>query len=712
MKNRFILISIILLTLTACSAKEKVKDEDLAKTESNTVETSAASAYVLKSKEELIENVKEIFNIDDSFDEFELTEQTTNDYDMLILNWNNKEQNESINVLVDYYGNILEYAKYPQNGDTKNFDKATISYEEAVSIAKDLIERCFTQTGFEIALKDQGYCAMYHNISENFCVPFQLKKDNIKVLDGNIYVNIDKYNAKVNSLYSDWIYYSTNKKFQSIKNIISTERAKEILKEKNKLYLNYLKIYDYDKNQNVKVDYKLVYSPAYFGSMIDPIKEKITIMDDRIDNLKSAMETGSSDIAANELSEETKKLIADMDKAKSLEEAEKKAREIANIENMVKLKSSRLGKLNPRSQTGNLYWTLLFSDNEDRTVEIVLDANNFDLYRLNDSNLDYDIETNSNAKEAIIIGTEFINKYSKNILNSVELTEYSKTDQKGLHKLDFVRKIDQDLYVLDEGLHLEIDTLNKQIVYFERTEFDILPQLSTEDLISIDEAYNIYFDIFDFDLRYILDFNDYNKFDLYYTNSNNYWTEIIDAHSGKPLDNAGNVINLDEEIKYDDLDSSQYKKEIIKLLDKNIGYINGSIKPKDNLQQRDFLILIHQILMPYYEKNLAEIDDETLYNNLLEFNIIEDENINPNRELTVLDIAKYIIRLKNLDSATTLGDIYNNIYGEFENLTSKDKAYIVLAGSLNILEEPIVPDRIVTRDEGLKIIYNYMKTNN
>ncbi|MDO6354641.1 S-layer homology domain-containing protein [Caloramator sp. CAR-1] len=180
-------------------------------------------------------------------------------------------------------GEILSfYRNFP---NIENYKEPKYTKQDAKKIAEDFINSLS---------KDKFIKCQYRevlNVDEKYVYSFEYRRieNSIPVANEGFTISISPYTGEVLHYYQTW----SDIVFPKVENIISIDKAHNILYSKNNFKLNYMKYFDYDFKMN-KYFIKLVYSFTSYNFMIDA-KEGI-LLDYSGKPLKEVKKISYSDI--------------------------------------------------------------------------------------------------------------------------------------------------------------------------------------------------------------------------------------------------------------------------------------------------------------------------------------------------------------------------------------------------------------------------------
>lgn len=192
---------------------------------------------------------------------------------------------------------------------------------------------------------------------------------------------------------------------------------------------------------------------------------------------------------------------------------------------------------------------------------------------------------------------------------------------------------------------------------------------------------------------------------------------ILDAFTGKLLDVDGEEYIEKTPIEYTDISEHYAKKQIETLAEMGIGLEGPTFKPNEKIKQKDFLLLISQIIdrgYAFYNKTALEddLEIEKLYSLLIMEGIVQEGEENPEALLTREESVKFVMRALKYDKIADLKDIFKCDFLDKEEIDSNLVGYVVLAKGFNIVNgygDYFRPKEELKRADAIIIIYNYLK---
>jgi len=642
-----------------------------------------------------------------------------------------------INVSVDGKGNILYYSKYSQSNYRIGRKLPEFSREEARKKAGDYIEHIAPGLPGELAYRD-----MHSDSIMDFSYYFTY----YRVVDGVPYYN-DTVSVSIHRDTGELLSYSRNwtgdVEFPSREGAISPEEARKAYRENLGLRL----IYSYRAEDGVIRAiplYTTVYDndtfviDAYTGKKhrlsFDPYGGA-RYPADATTAQKTALQVVFDEVR---LTPEELKAIGEASELISLGEAEKLARdaEFTGITDEYELAYYYLNTSWPDNREYS--WMLQFSTpaGEDGIVNdyvsVVINARTKEITSFYSYIDTPDADSKQPLKDlagARADADAFLEKYYPGYFRQME---YNKIDEEymydvnGKHKsytISYTRLVDGVPFP-DNGVSISYDNLNGKITGFSLNWFNAeFP--SVENVISLDEAYDILFDKVGLGLEYryrpnvVIPYGTEEKQEntravLVYALSPEK-PLYIDAESGMIVYRDGGEYKEPKKVSYTDIEGHFAEKQIRVLADFGI-YLEGSeFRPDDAIVQKEFLALLAKTLNYYApvitEKSSRDEIDE-LYAYLIREGVVREYEKAPDSVVTREEAVKYMIRALKYDRVAEIRGIFSVSFGDSDSISGDLYGYVAIASGLGIVKGDGVyfrPKKNTTRAEAAVMIYNYLR---
>ena len=646
-----------------------------------------------KTVEKLVLKAKEIFNIKDVYDNFEVNSSSDNDYGTIYnLSWSKKDGSSDLNVSISNDMHITNYNKY----ENKKYEtlKPNYSYEALKKYAIDTIKKIDPVNAKSLKLNESSY----QNYIDDNAYIFNFDRyvgDRRVIGDGaSITINyVDKSVQRYSLNYNHGFDFSKTAEFDALKSNLTMDEAINIFKE-NK-YIKPMIKFVVDEKKEPRITFKTIYSNELNANyFVNSTSKKYERYDYPIFLNNFMTKDAAAEGAMDGLSEYEVKGIDKIKGIKTKAEALKKAKTFVKDASKAKVTLSNLNQdyiskdyvYNINMEIGKdekkTYYNISF-DAKDLTLLRFSTYNNFDSGDNNKKDLRSD--------ELKKIALDYIKKNASDI-DEKDL-ELMATENNTAY---FVRVMD-GYYIPENSISISVSKDTKEINEYSRAWYR-KPIKYEKAKKSIDEAYDVIKKEINYEeaYQYIRDKSDPAKSSVVLTYMPKNTKIEIDAISGK-------LANSNEELKnYSDIDKSKYKDKAILLKQMGYAYIEDEIMPEKNLKQKDFITFVYI----FGSRDSDEIIDNA-YQRALREGVIKANEVSREKEITNMDLAKFMIRLKGMEELVGK-DIFKNINTKAK-LTKEENAYLSLANALGYISgKTIDKNAKVNRDEFINIVYNYV----
>lgn len=646
-----------------------------------------------KTVEKLVLKAKEIFNIKDVYDNFEVNSSSDNDYGTIYnLSWSKKDGSSDLNVSISNDMHITNYNKY----ENKKYEtlKPNYSYEALKKYAIDTIKKIDSVNAKSLKLNESSY----QNYIDDNAYIFNFDRyvgDRRVIGDGaSITINyVDKSVKRYSLNYNHGFDFSKTAEFDALKSNLTMDEAINIFKE-NK-YIKPMIKFVIDEKKDPRITFKTIYSNELNANyFVNSTNKKYERYDYPVFLNNFMTKDAAAEGAMDGLSEYEVKGIDKIKGIKTKDEAVKKAKTFVKDASKAKVTLSNLNQdyiskdyvYNINMESGKdekkTYYNISF-DAKDLTLLRFSTYNNFDSGDNNKKDLSSD--------ELKKIALDYIKKNASDI-DEKDL-ELMATENNTAY---FVRVMD-GYYIPENSISIGVSKDTKEINEYSRAWYR-KPIKYEKAKKSIDEAYDVIKKEINYEeaYQYIRDKSDPAKSSVVLTYMPKNTKIEIDAISGK-------LAKSNEELKnYSDIDKSKYKDKAILLKQMGYAYIEDEIMPEKNLKQKDFITFVYI----FGSRDSDEIIDNA-YQRALREGVIKANEVSREKEITNMDLAKFMIRLKGMEELVGK-DIFKNINTKAK-LTKEENAYLSLANALGYINgKTIDKNAKVNRDEFINIVYNYV----
>jgi len=690
--------------------------------------------------EKAIKSIKQYFTIPDSFTEFNYGINSIGDRKIWQLNWNSKDGDDYIGASVDSNGDIISYIFYDNTNYSSSRKLPKINRQEAKAKAEEIIEKInpgildnlklVNSYTFQGVLNEEVY---YFNYIRTYNgIPFP--QNNICI---GIYCNTGEIRQYTKQWNDDAVFPSSEK-------ALSIEEAQKAYIKNLGLRLTYYSRYNEDKTE-VYAAYTPIFDSDYYIDAITGEKVYLRYSYNGAEELGYSGALKDAAAARGEsivLSPQEIEAINEISKLLTQEEAEKKVREIKLFEldenyivNSADLGASWISK-------NDLVWNLYFEketsevNKEYDYLYVTVDAKTGEIRSFSrpysyiaDKEPKFDSNTSRIEVEKVIKELQ-PEKFAQTEYQEPDDDRiYNENEKPKTYGFSYIRKVNGILFP-ENNISATFDAVNGKIIdFYTRWSEPDFP--SVENAIPLSEIYEKLFTEIGLNLQYRIDNNVEDNsdelVDIIPTYNKNVKLRLIyafdegkpirfDAFSGEILDYDGKPYTENKIQEYTDI-SGHYAEEVIKLLAENGVALEGpELRPNEEIKQKDFLLLISQILdrgYRFYGKTALKSDKEVeeLYTMLIREGIVKQEEKNPEALLTREESVKFIIRVLKYDKVAELKDIFNCTFKDKDEISPDLIGYVVIAKGLNIVSgdgEYFRPKNKLTRADAILIIYNYL----
>lgn len=646
-----------------------------------------------KTVEKLVLKAKEIFNIKDVYDNFEVNSSSDNDYGTIYnLSWSKKDGSSDLNVSISNDMHITNYNKY----ENKKYEtlKPNYSYEALKKYAIDTIKKIDPVNAKSLKLNESSY----QNYVDDNAYIFNFDRyvgDRRVIGDGaSITINyVDKSVKRYSLNYNHGFDFSKTAEFDALKSNLTMDEAINIFKE-NK-YIKPMIKFVINEKKDPRITFKTIYSNELNANyFVNSNSKKYERYDYPIFLNNYMTKDAAVEESASGLSEYEVKGIDKIKGIKTKDEAVKKAKTFVKDASKAKV---TLSNLNQDYISKDYIYNINFESGKDEKktyYNISLDAKDLTLLRFSTYN-NFDSGDNNKkdlrSDELKKIALDYIKKNASDI-DEKDL-ELMATENNTAY---FVRVMD-GYYIPENSISISVSKDTKEINEYSRAWYR-KPIKYEKAKKSIDEAYDVIKKEINYEeaYQYIRDKSDPAKSSVVLTYMPKNSKIEIDAISCK-------LAKSNEELKnYSDIDKSKYKDKAILLKQMGYAYIEDEIMPEKNLKQKDFITFVYI----FGSRDSDEIIDNA-YQRALREGVIKANEVNREKEITNIDLAKFMIRLKGMEELVGK-DIFKNI-NTMAKLTKEENAYLSLANALGYISgKTIDKNAKVNRDEFINIVYNYV----
>jgi len=607
--------------------------------------------------------------------------------------WETEKGDESIEVSTDEKGRINRYYSY--DGNTKSQKKLTsLSKADIISVAEDFLKKIIPETfndGDTLVPDAESWSANELIFSLNFV----RIRDSVKVKNNNVSVRL-QVEDDVACVRSANVFYDYDAQFEPT----GTE-AEDIDQKYREAYppeMVYLDEYEYDAKDNTKTALIYRFKDSKTGYILASTGEAVTE-----DELFGYNESNKDMMSGSAMGGTilTDKELEELEKIEGVI-SESRAKNIIKSLPYVRFESTlRLTGQSVTERDGNYILTLEYSDTKhEKYLSASFDGATGEvrgLYNRMSYEQTKDI-TDSEKKKAEKATAKFLSAVAGDKLESFVKTNeniYSKTINTRYDR------VVNDIRYIGDTLSVSFDAGKSMVINYS---IDFEPKrifASPEGALTPDDAYPLLLAVSPLEREYVSVGGVY-KVCFFAKNG----AMEIDAFTGEKYapyfnDNRG-------EYSYTDIDGHWAQEAINKLAEVQIGFAGDTFRPDEAISQYDLLRLFGAgIRNKYY----IGYNEESLYRLLIEQSIIEEEQKNPQGNVTREDAFVFMIRFAELEEVAKLEAIFNVNYDDSDLISEGKRGYPAILTGMGVISGnggKIRPTENITRAEAVTMLYNYM----
>lgn len=647
-----------------------------------------------KTMEKLVLKAKDVFNIKDVYDNFEVNSSSDDQYGTIYnLSWSKKDNSSQVSVSISKDMHITNYNKY----ENKKYEtlKPKYSYDALKKYASDMIKKIDPVNAKSLKLNENTY----QNFGGDNAYTFNFDRyvNGKRVIGDGASITISYVDKSVQMFslnYNKGFDFSKTAEFDALKSNLTMDEAINIYKDNE--YLKPMIKFVINEKKDPRLTFKTIYSNELNANyFVNSTSKKYERYDYPVFLNNYMTKDAATEEAMDGLSEYEVKGIDKIKGIKTKDEAVKKAKTYVKDSNNTKV---TLSNLNQDYITKDyIYHINLESGKDDKKTyyNVSFDAKDLTLLRYskynNYDNSDSD-KKDLSSEELKKIAMDYIKKNASDI-DEKEVKLISAEN----NSIYFVRVMD-GYYVPENSISIGVSMDTKEVNDFSRAWYR-KPISYEKAKISADEAYNIVKKEIQYEeaYKYIRDKSDPAKSKVVLTCMPKTTRIEIDAITGKLTNNT------DEFRNYSDIDKSKYKDKATLLKQMGYAYLEDEIMPEKNLKQKDFMTFV------YGTSSRNDIDEaiDYAYQRAIRNGIIKENEMNKEKEVTTIDLAKFIVRLKGMEELVGK-DIFKQVYAKAK-LTNEENSYLAITKALGYINiKAIDKNAKINRDEFINIIYNYI----
>ena len=701
--------------------------------------------------ENAIRIAKSLFEIPESY-MFESKIDSEGGKNVFFLNWRSTGSDYSyIMVRIDGKGVVLSYESYKPSDYAQSGKLPRVSRQEARLKAEAFIKKVNPEIVDQIKYEEDNQSNL---MDSTYYFNFYRIANGIPFYNNRVSVYISRGTGAVRTFYTTW---TDGLVFPEPGKQITMDQAKDAYKTNLGLELIYKYSYSYPED---KLKVYMVYIPRYENDIyaIEAFTgEKIRVgygyygpYFGRSGEKKQKLADASMGAAQVTLDPDEMKAVQDASGLKTAEEAEKIARDAKFLEltDEFKLDYYKLSTSWPAKT--DYVWRLGFNkaETEDAASEyasVGMDAKTGMITSFNRSTpyqegaaAKYKLEEAKDAVDAFV--KEYYPDLYTQVAYDADYEDNFISSQGTETPLSYSFKYDRlvnGIAFPDNGITADYDAVNGRITSFNISWFNVdFP--GAAGVITIDAAYDKLFANIGLELQYKTD----NDGDRRYIEAaaSSAIPEVklaaassaipeaklvyslkpgrplfLDANDGAVLDSEGNTYKEVKPVSYTDIKASFAGKQIMVLAENGV-YLDGTeFKPKVEITQKDFFILLSKTLN-YYGTAVTEKspqkDIDELYAFLEKEGIVKPGEAAPASAVMREDAVKFLIRALKYDRVADIKGIFASSFKDKGEIKPGLYGYVSIAAGLNIIKGYkgyFYPKSKLTREAAAIIIYNYLQ---
>lgn len=647
-----------------------------------------------KTMEKLVLKAKDVFNIKDVYDNFEVNSSSDDQYGTIYnLSWSKKDNSSQVSVSISKDMHITNYNKY----ENKKYEtlKPKYSYDALKKYASDMIKKIDPVNAKSLKLNEKTYQNFggdnaYTFIFDRYVNDRRVIGDGASITINYVDKSVQMYSLNYNKSFD----FSKTAEFDALKSNLTMDEAINIYKDNE--YLKPMIKFVINEKKEPRLTFKTIYSNELNANyFVNSTSKKYERYDYPVFLNNYMTKDAATEEAMDGLSEYEVKGIDKINGIKAKDEAVKKAKTYVKDASKTKVTLSSLNQ--DYISKDYIYHINLESGKDDKKTyyNISLDAKDLTLLRYskynNYDNSDTD-KKDLSSEELKKIAMDYIKKNASDI-DEKEVKLISAEN----NSIYFVRVMD-GYYVPENSINIGVSMDTKEVNDFSRAWYR-KPISYEKAKISADEAYNIVKKEIQYEeaYKYIRDKSDPAKSKVVLTCMPKTTRIEIDAITGKLTNNT------DEFRNYSDINKSKYKDKATLLKQMGYAYLEDEIMPEKNLKQKDFMTFV------YGSSSRNDIDEaiDFAYQRAIRNGIIKENEVNKEKEVTTIDLAKFTVRLKGMEELVGK-DIFKPVNAKAK-LTNEENSYLAIAKALGYVNgKAIDKNAKINRDEFINIIYNYI----
>lgn len=702
------------------------------------------------SKEEAIKKAKIAIDIPEGFEREDIRFNTRyGDQAVWRVDWNKSDSRiyQHISVTVDAEsGDVVSMRQSFNDQDEERSFPPEVDYHKAVSIAQKYIMENYTglKGGFVLdeTTKERSQENPFRRTYAHQVAFFQ-EVNGVPFKQNRIRFSING-NGKITSMNFNWDHGLS---YESAEDVVSYKEAVDSLDDHLKADLQYqLNRYAYRPGE--EADPKLVYNPQ---TTRDGGNAGFGVLDansgEWLNHFNEPFGEGEVYTIAEKPLAETADPLDIPKEELTQEEAVAVVEESFDIPEDYELENTNYNE-NPRSETENPTWTFYWRNNDEpphpmQDVRVTVDAKTGELVRFHNDQVHYgnnempeDFEVQLTKEEAKEKAVELVKKVAKSKLDRLYVTtprenKFSDEDVPRSYNITFVRK-ENGLQVQGQQINVSILSDSGKIVRYYQNWNNNVEFPAVKNVISEEKAKEILLNNYEMDLVHHLPRTRNNEEEIKDTMlvyqpkpEITDYRVYLDAKTGDWMDEETGEVYSKEKQEAQDIADHPNQKELQNMLDYNILKLDedNNLNPNEELTRSELVKVMMKALGydGYYYSNYDDLSFEDVteehqdYNYIIAAvrrNILDNEGgaFNPDDQANRAFASKLLVEALGYDKLASVEGVFET---SFEDVNGEEYAgHIALVNRLDILNgdgEQFHPDNAITKAEAAVALTKFLE---
>lgn len=648
-------------------------------------------------------SVKGRIDIPEALTEFESASTTGEDGKTYYrLDWSNKEETKSLEVMTDEKGRITGVYQYDEDWYAQD-DVLTLdenAYDGAMKFADQWIKKVapeqFTEENDQLVrqqpteklnLRDMTYTFVYDRIRNGY-----------EVAENDAYVNVRKAGDGF-AVYSADLNWDYDADFKDADKLLTKEEAQKAYETVFPIEMQYRR---YDK-KTVFLEYQTGgrrYIDAETGEKAEPKPHDVMPLGDRANQEKSAatMDAGAGGLSPREQQEVD--AVAGLKTADEIFSAVKKIPELS-VPSDLTVRSKQIYKTEDGYQI-RLYYSNAKDDqaeDESTSLNLTADAETGKILSYNRYDSNWQEEKTQNPEKADAFLKAY---YPAEYAACRKVEEQNEGEEKIVRPwVNYQRIVNGALYP-ENGLYAYYNTAKGYITTFYCTwDSDTSYFPDAKKAKTPEDAYALIFEKYPLKMIYLETENGYRPV---WTLSES-WIQL-DAISGKFTEYDGKEVD-DFKPAYTDLSGHWAEQIVNQLANYGVAIRSEKFMPDQEITQAEYLTLLCEAMYPYDDFR----EEDYVYETMLRRKVLTADEKNPNGTITKETAICYLLRVMGMQKVAELPGIYRCDFSDESEITPALYGYCALAkgfGIVNGANQQLQPQKTATRAEAVTLIYQYL----